>query len=64
MARQRDVSDSGPSIDSEPKFLRKTHLTYTVRRTSCCSGVTYIYSFIDNHLASWVPHSPSAHHKL
>jgi hypothetical protein len=37
MARQRDVSDSGPSIDSEPKFLRKTHLTHhrAQNRVSC-----------------------------
>jgi hypothetical protein len=26
-ARQREVSDSEPSIVSEPEFLRKTHLT-------------------------------------
>ncbi len=31
MARQRDVSDSEPSIVSEPEFLRKTHLTLAAR---------------------------------
>jgi hypothetical protein len=28
MARQRDVSEIGPLIVSEPSFLRKTHLTW------------------------------------
>jgi len=46
MARQRDISDSEPSIVSEPEFLRKTHLTFAgaaFGEKHRCS-VTYIYS--------------------
>ena len=44
-ARQRDVSESGPSIVSEPWFLRKTHLTLGLRKKRCMSALAcnYIY---------------------
>ncbi len=47
MARQRDISDIGPSIVSEPEFLRKTHLTLAGAAfgENRRFGVTYIYSF-------------------
>jgi hypothetical protein len=44
-ARQRDVSESGPSIVSEPWFLRKTHLTLGPTDKPCMHALacTYIY---------------------
>jgi hypothetical protein len=46
-ARQRDVSESEPSIVSEPWFLLKTHLTWASAafEGNRRFGVTYIYSF-------------------
>jgi hypothetical protein len=59
MARQRDVSDSEPSIVSEPEFLRKTHLTLgrACRREDRRADVIYIYSLKLVVLASQVPES-------
>jgi hypothetical protein len=44
-ARQRDVSESEPSIVSEPEFLRKTHLTGAVTVDTEIPQRRYLYLY-------------------